>query len=396
MRLGIASLIVAYLFSQFYRAFLAVLSPVLIADLSVTPELLATASGYWFLAFAGMQIPVGEALDRIGPRLTTSSLLAVAGIGAAVFAMATGPVTINLAMLLIGAGCAPVLVSAYYIFARSFSHAIFGTLAGVVLGVGSLGNIAASLPLAAAVDMMGWRATMAGLSGLTLLTAILIAALVRDPPRVETAQKGSLFDLLKMPALWPILIMTAACYAPAAGLRGLWAGPYLTDVFHADAGQIGRATLIMGLAMVVGSLAYGPLDRLLGTRKWLIFGGNAAMVACLVMLANVAASTGPLPVILLAGIGLFGASFPMVMAHGRAFLPSHLVGRGVTLINLFCIGATGLMQIATGKLHAALIHDETLMNNGPASAPYAALFLFYAAFSSLGLLFYLFSKDRTD
>ncbi|MFM2366522.1 MAG: hypothetical protein RIR95_1130, partial [Pseudomonadota bacterium] len=263
MRLGIASLIVAYLFSQFYRAFLAVLSPVLMADLGATPELLATASGYWFLAFAGMQIPVGEALDRIGPRLTASILLAVAGIGAAVFAMATGPLMINLAMLLIGAGCAPVLMAAYYIFARSFSPAIFGTLAGVVIGVGSLGNIAASLPLSAAVDLMGWRATMAGLSGLTLLTAGLIAALVRDPPRVEVAQKGSLFDLLKLPALWPILIMTAACYAPAAGLRGLWVGPYLTDVFHADAGQIGRATLIMGLAMVVGNLAYGPLDRLL-------------------------------------------------------------------------------------------------------------------------------------
>ncbi|MFA9232227.1 MAG: MFS transporter [Microgenomates group bacterium] len=396
MRLGIASLIVAYLFSQFYRAFLAVLSPVLMADLGATPELLATASGYWFLAFAGMQIPVGEALDRIGPRLTASILLAVAGIGAAVFAMATGPLMINLAMLLIGAGCAPVLMAAYYIFARSFSPAIFGTLAGVVIGVGSLGNIAASLPLSAAVDLMGWRATMAGLSGLTLLTAGLIAALVRDPPRVEVAQKGSLFDLLKLPALWPILIMTAACYAPAAGLRGLWVGPYLTDVFHADAGQIGRATLIMGLAMVVGNLAYGPLDRLLGTRKWLIFGGNAAMVACLLLLANTADSTGPLPVILMAAIGLFGASFPMVMAHGRAFLPPHLVGRGVTLINLFCIGPAGLMQIATGKLHAALTPDPTLITFAPAYAPYAGLFLFYAAFSSLGLLIYLFSKDRTD
>ena len=36
----------------------------------------------------------------------------------------------------------------------------------------------------------------------------------------------------------------------------------------------------MGLAMVAGNFAYGPLDRLLGTRKWLVFGGNGLMLAC--------------------------------------------------------------------------------------------------------------------
>ncbi len=68
MRAGIAALILAYVLSQFYRAFLAVLSPVLKADLGLTADDLAAASGLWFLAFALMQIPVGEALDRIGPR----------------------------------------------------------------------------------------------------------------------------------------------------------------------------------------------------------------------------------------------------------------------------------------------------------------------------------------
>lgn len=396
MRLGLAALILAYVLSQFYRAFLAVLTPVLAADLGATPESLASASGLWFLAFALMQIPVGEALDRFGPRRTASVLLAVGGVGAGLFAAATGPGMINIAMILIGMGCAPVLMASYYIFARSFSPAVFGTLAGVVIGIGSLGNIAASLPLSAAVEALGWRVTMAALSGLTLFTAAVIAALVRDPERVSVSHKGSLLDLLRMPALWPVLLMMAACYAPSAGLRGLWAGPYLADVFDADAQRIGQVTLIMGLAMVAGNFAYGPLDRLLGTRKWLIFGGNLAMVACLLGLAVNASAPGWLPVVLMAGAGLFGASFPMVMAHGRAFLPPHMVGRGVTLINLFGIGAAGLMQIATGRLHSAFTPDPALLNSAPPATPYVALFLFYAAFTSVGLIIYPFAQDRTD
>ena len=79
MRAGIAALLGAYVLSQFYRAFLAVLAPILAVDLSARAEELAQASGWWFLTFALMQIPVGWALDTIGPRRTTTVLLVVGG-----------------------------------------------------------------------------------------------------------------------------------------------------------------------------------------------------------------------------------------------------------------------------------------------------------------------------
>ena len=79
MKIGIACLVGAYVLSQFYRAFLAVLSPALQADLGATPGDLAWASGLWFLAFAAMQIPVGAWLDRLGPRRTASAILGLAG-----------------------------------------------------------------------------------------------------------------------------------------------------------------------------------------------------------------------------------------------------------------------------------------------------------------------------
>ncbi|NGQ90136.1 MFS transporter [Rhodobacter sp. HX-7-19] len=390
---GIAALVAAYVLSQFYRAFLAVLAPVLGSEIGASPEDLAAASGVWFLVFAVMQIPVGSALDRVGPRLTAAVLLGLGGAGgAAVFAMAEGPGAVTLAMALIGVGCAPVLMAAYYIFARTYSAAVFGTLAGVVIGVGSMGNIASSLPLAAAVEAFGWRETLWGLAGVTLLVALALGLLVRDPPKVEGAGRGSLMDLLRMPALWPVLIMMAVCYVPAAGLRGLWVGPYYRDVFGADAAAIGVTTLVMGVAMVAGNFAYGPLDRLLGTRKWLIFGGNLGVLVCLIGLWAMPAAGGWWTLGLLAALGFFGASFPMVMAHGRAFVPPHLMGRGVTLLNLFGIGAVGLAQVATGRLHAVLQAGA----GGAATLPYQGLFAFFALLLAGGMVVYLFSQDRTD
>ena len=387
---GIAALVAAYVLSQFYRAFLAVLAPVLGAEIGAGADDLAQASGVWFLVFALAQIPVGSALDRVGPRRTAAVLLGVGGAGgAAVFAMAQGPGAVTVAMALIGLGCAPVLMAAYYIFARTYSAAVFGTLAGVMIGVGSMGNIAASLPLAAAVEAFGWRGTLWGMAAVTAAVALALAVLVRDPLRLEGAGRGSALDLLRMRALWPVLVMMAVCYAPAAGLRGLWVGPYYADVFGADAAAIGVATLVMGVAMVVGNFAYGPLDRVLGTRKWLIVGGNLGVLGCLIGLWAMPGAGGWVTLALLAALGFFGASFPMVMAHGRAFFPPHLVGRGVTLMNLFGIGAVGLAQWVTGRIHAGL-------EGGVAAAPYQSIFLFFAVTLALGMVVYLFSQDRTD
>lgn len=389
MRIGIAALILAYVLSQFYRAFLAVLSPVLKADLGVTAADLASASGWWFLAFAAMQVPIGWALDRVGPRLTAGVLMAVGAGGALLFAQATGAGQIRLAMALIGIGCAPVLMASYFIFARQFAPAVFGTLAGITIGVGSLGNVASSLPLSAAVEAFGWRETVLGLAAITGAVALAILVLVRDPERLETARNGSLLDLLRIPAIWPILAMMVVCYMPIAGIRGFWVGPYFADVHGADQAGIGQVSLWIGLAMVAGNFAYGPMDRWLGTRKWVIFGGNAVTLCCLVGLWWFAAAPAALATGLLIAAGFFGASFPMVIAHGRAFFPPHLMGRGVTLLNLFGIAPIGIAQILAGRIHAGTTPV-------PPAAPYEAVFLFFALVTAVGLAVYLLSQDRTD
>ena len=52
MKSGLIVLCLAYVLSQFFRAFLAVLSLDLERDIGATPEDLAFASGLWFLVFA--------------------------------------------------------------------------------------------------------------------------------------------------------------------------------------------------------------------------------------------------------------------------------------------------------------------------------------------------------
>ena len=388
---GIAALAVGYVLSQFYRSFLAVLAPQLQTEIGMTPSALSLALGAWFAAFALMQFPVGAALDRFGPRRTGGGIMLFAAAGAALFATATSGTQIIAAMALIGIGCAPVLMATIYLIARNYSAAMMATLSSSFIGIGSLGNIIGSAPLAAAAEGWGWRATMAALAAITLVVAAAVFVLVRDPPRIEHAangeRQGGYLQLLADRRLWPILPCVLMGYALAAGLRGIWAGPYLHDVHMLSNIEIGRVTFWMALALAAGSLAYGPMDRIFNSRKWVVFGGNAIALCAVGLLAAHPAPALATVTVLLVVIGFFGISYAVQMAHVRAFVPVHLTGRGATLMNFFSIGGVGLMQVATGQVFSAY--------GGQAAGvdAYRALFALYAVTLAIALVIYLAATD---
>ena len=196
-------------------------------------------------------------------------------------------------------------------------------------------------------------------------------------------------ELLRIRELWFIFPLMGVSYALSGAIRGLWVGPYLADVFNADTGSIGQATLWMSIAMILGVFAYGPLDRLLPSRKWMIAGGTAITLAAAAVLITLPAQNFALSVAMVFAIGFFGATYPVIMSHGRAFLPRHLIGRGVTMLNLFSIGGVGVLQFVSGRVYTAF-------EQGPTTTPYVAVFTMLAGFMALGLVIYLFARDNND
>ena len=74
------------------------------------------------------------------------------------------------------------------------------------------------------------------------------------------------------------------------------------------------------------------------------------------------------------------------MAHGRAFFPDPLLGRGITGMNVLFIGGAGLMQPISGAYMNA-------MRGGAPAEAYAHLHLGFGLILSLALAIYLFSKE---
>ena len=86
----------AYMLSQFYRSFLAVIAPELARELALDPQALGNMQAFWIAGFVAMQIPVGFALDGIGPRRTVASLMLAAVAGAVLFARAQSALDLDI------------------------------------------------------------------------------------------------------------------------------------------------------------------------------------------------------------------------------------------------------------------------------------------------------------
>ena len=72
-----AILAFGYFLSTMMRCVTGTLAPVLTQELSLSAGQLGLLAGVYFFGFAGMQLPLGRWLDRIGPRDVLMVLLAL-------------------------------------------------------------------------------------------------------------------------------------------------------------------------------------------------------------------------------------------------------------------------------------------------------------------------------
>ncbi|WP_207540549.1 MFS transporter [Sabulicella rubraurantiaca] len=371
--------------SNFHRAAVGVIAPELAADLDMGPGALGAANSAFFGALLAAQIPVGVALDRIGPKRLVLLLTALAVLGAAWQSVARTGTEFIVARFLLGLGCAASFMAAVVLSGRwhrgtALTRAISTTFAWSQAGI-----LAAGAPLAVLAGLTGWRGAFLLSAGVTALLGLAWWWLAADdppdaPPRVirrETLGEilAGQFSVWRTPGLLRILSLHTFAYAAMATLLALWAGPFLHDVHGLTPAARGTVLLAMGICVPLGQLLVPPLERRLGRDR------TVALMCGTVILALLALAAGPaLPVAvpLLCLVCAGSAYSILLVTQGRMLFPEHLVGRGVTTVNLAQVLGSAALPAVMGWAVGA--------------SGYPAGFLALAASLLLGLAGYRLGK----
>src|SRR5919197_5158511 len=132
--------------------------------------------------YLAMQVPVGLAADRIGPRRSLASGMAAIVAGEAIFAL-SGTLGAGLAgRALIGLGDAFVFVNVLRVAHTWFEPGRAALLTALTSLLGALGQRLTTVPAHLALDGLGWTVTFAGAAAVTAILVAGALGVVRDAP----------------------------------------------------------------------------------------------------------------------------------------------------------------------------------------------------------------------
>jgi predicted MFS family arabinose efflux permease len=345
--------------NQASRTLIATIGPLLAVEFALSASELGLLAAMFFAAYAAAQLPVGLAIDFWGARRVQAVLALVAAIGFALCALATGPVTLAIGRVVTGIGISAGLIAMLKVNAQWYPKDRVAQLTGWGVFVGSLGSLAATLPAAMLVPLLGWRGVFLLLGAMAVAVAAWIWVAVPDRgPGPAPARRGLLTEAREFGRIFahPGFIRLAPAIALLSAMnftyQGLWAGPWLRDVGGLDEAARAALLLFYALGLMVGSAGFGQAASFLQARGW------APMTMPYVAMAGMGAVQVVLmldpshhPAVLAAlwfVFALCGAAGPAgYAAVGQRFTPA-LAGRVATAINVAMLVMVFLLQNAIG------------------------------------------------
>ncbi|NKX54906.1 MFS transporter [Arthrobacter mobilis] len=134
------------------------------------------------IVYAGLQVPVGLLVDRFGSRVMIAGGAVLMCLGQLQLAFAATVPGGLAGRLLVGAGDAMTFVSVMRLLPVWFGPKRIPVLTQLTGMLGMLGQIISAVPFAALLHLRGWTGAFLAAGALSVLAAVLAAALIRDVP----------------------------------------------------------------------------------------------------------------------------------------------------------------------------------------------------------------------
>src|SRR3954453_15884766 len=314
--------------------------------------------------YLAMQVPVGLAADRIGPRRSLAAGMAAIAVGEAVFAL-SGTLPAGLVgRALIGLGDACVFINVLRVAHTWFEPARAAVLTALTSLLGALGQLLTTVPAHLALDGLGWTATFARAAAGPAVLAAGALRVVRDGPASSAADDGrdappappaqdSVLPTLR--AAWSGRRTRMGFWAhfglmtPFVTMTALWGYPWLVQ-----AQGVSRSTAASWLAFsVVALCAAAPFVGRLGGRGPAMQGRMALVTGTLLVLVWAAVLGWPggrpphaliLAALAISGVGSAVSVVAFMLA--RAGNPAHGAGSATGLVNCggFLAGSLAILS----------------------------------------------------
>lgn len=350
-----------YLVAVLHRTSFGVAGLAAAARFGTSAGVLATFTVLQLLVYAGLQIPVGVVIDRLGSRrlLVTGAWLMAAG--QLLLALATTVGAALAARVLVGAGDALTFLSVLRLIPAWFPARRVPLMTQVTGLVGQLGQVLSAIPLVALLRGPGWTAAFGAAAGLGLLAGLLALAVLQDAPgpapRPRPAPSPSrvgrdLVSAWRHPGTRLGLWTHFTTQFSGTVFALMWGFPFLVAGEGLSPGL--ASALLTGFVLV--SMATGPVLGVLVARhplrrSWLVLGitGGTVLMWAVVLAWPTRAPLGLLVLLVLA-IAVGGPGSMIGFDYARTFNPPNRLGTATGIVNVGGFVASLLTILLVGLI----------------------------------------------
>jgi MFS family permease len=315
---------------------------------------LALFSVVQLATYAGMQIPAGRLIDRLGPRVMLAGGALLMAVGQLTLALAHDVPVALVARVLIGAGDAPVFIGATRLVAEWFPPRNVPVMVQVTGLIGQSGALASAIPVAWLLHTQGWTTTFTVLAVVGVMTAVVGGGLIRTPAKVVAEERDSFWRGVRFATtpsgvrlgFWSHFVTPFS----ANVVSMVWGVPFFVT---AQGLTPARASLLLTI-LTLTAMSAGPIvGRFTGRhplrRSWIVL---TSAVATLAAWVTVLAFDTPRPmwqlVLFVIVLGAGGPVSLVGMDYARTFSEPDRLGTAMGFVNVGGFSSTIFGVLAVG------------------------------------------------
>ena len=349
-----------FFFAFFQRVAPSAMIGDLMRDFQGNAATIGTLSAFYFYAYISLQVPVGVMADRWGPRRLMTFAAFLCAAGGFLFATADTLVVAYAGRLFIGAGAAFFFVCGLKLVSVWFPPERFAFVSGMIMFIGVAGGIAGQAPVAAAVDLVGWRSVVMATAVGGLIFGVLCWLIVIDHPNQLTNRVtptghrptppiwASLNLAIRQKQTWVMAILGGAMSSSLLAFGALWGVPYMMLVYKLNRPEAAAAVSLLLLGWAVAAPTIGWISDKTRRRKAPLLVCNVSALICfstLIYGPHLSLTTASVLIFL---NGFFSAGMVLCFATTREHNSSQASGSAVAFVNMWVVISGAVLQPVIG------------------------------------------------
>ena len=265
-----------FAFQFILRLSVGILREDIIQKFHIDTAAFGTMAGYYYLGYAGMQIPLGIMLDKFNFRIVTALAIMLSVVGTLTFVLANDWNIVLLGRFLIGAGSAVGFLAVAKVIKLFFEEKYHAFMIGFAFTFGLTGAVFGGTPMRLIFNHFGYYASFMALAVTgTIIAAVVLMVKDKRIERVDTSPNAhpsfrQIIKLIFNPMVFFVGIAGGLMVGPLEGFADVWAMPFFQHVHYLSENDAIFVASLVFLGMCVGGPLLAYLAKMTGSNILII------------------------------------------------------------------------------------------------------------------------------